>query len=129
MFKVLFSLLLLTLCASAESNWSHSYSQAKEEAIKEAKLVMVMLSKEHCQACWYMEKVVLKNEKVKKLVMNNFIPVHLDIHKDVVPNEFDYIGTPTFYFMSAEGKKIAPRMDGASNAKEFIKKINKILQK
>ena len=129
MTKVLMGLILLSLCLFAEPDWTHSYTDAKKQAMKEHKLIMLMLSKEHCQACWYMEKIVFKEDKVNTLVRNNFIPVYVDIHKDVVPSEFDYIGTPTFYFLNAQGELIAPRMDGANNVKDFTKKINKILQK
>lgn len=129
MLKVLFGLILLTLCLSAKPDWTDTYAQAKQKALDEGKYVIVMLSKEHCQACWYMENIVFKDDKVERLLMNNFIPVYIDVHTDNVPDGFDYIGTPTFYFMDAEGKSIAPRIDGARNVKEFTKQINTILKK
>ena len=124
-------LALILWCTSllAQPDWIHSYTQAREAAKNENKHIMIMLSKEGCSACWYMENIVFEDDSTEELVMKNFVPVYIDIRKNSVPKEFAYIGTPTFYFLDKNGNKIAPRMDGASNIKEFTSKINEILLK
>jgi thioredoxin-related protein len=102
----------------AEVNYAKSYKAALAQAEKEDKLVMVMLSKEDCDACWYMENVVFEDDAVAKAVMKDFIPVHLDIHHDYLQG-LDYIGTPTFHFLNYKGYKRG-RLDGAANVKDFL---------
>jgi thioredoxin-related protein len=126
--NILTSLFFLTVCAFAEQEWLHSYEKAKTQASQENKLVMVMLSKEGCDACWYMENIVFEDSAVDALIKKNFVPVYLDIHEDTVPEQFKYIGTPAFYFTDAAGKKIGYGLNGASNVKDFMSKINMVLE-
>lgn len=125
MNKVLISLALITLCAYAQINWVASYNTALVKAAKEKKNVMVMLSKEGCPACEYMEDVVFAEQAVEDTLNKNFIPVHLDIHNDKVPPELGYIGTPTFHFVNAKGEKLK-RHDGAANIPTFMGIINSV---
>jgi len=112
----------------AESNWSTSYENAKKEAFSEGKSVMVMLSKEGCDACWYMENIVFEDTKVKALIQKNFVPVYMDINEEEVPELFKFVGTPTFYFTDANGSKLGHRINGAKNVKEFTQRVNEILK-
>jgi thioredoxin-related protein len=123
-------ILLMTLAASAlfaELDWASSYDAAREKAKQEKKLVMVMLTRENCDACWYMENVVFENDDVVYEVEEDFVPVQVDIHNNFVPDGMGYIGTPTFHFVKADGKKI-DRLDGAANVKEFTEFIRKVKQ-
>jgi len=129
MFKNFIVLLvLLVVSAFAEPEWTHSFEEAKKQAAAEKKGVVLMFSKESCDACWYMENIVFEDEAVKLLVMNNFIPVYLDVDSDVLPEGFKYIGTPTFYFTRANGEKLGHRINGASNVKDFTIKVNTIIE-
>ncbi len=129
MIKSLFLLSLLALSLFGEQNWSRSYEEAKAQAFKEKKLVLVMISKEGCDACWYMENIVFEDKSVRALVMENFVPVYLDTQNDEIPEAFAYVGTPTFHFTDAQGNKIGYRISGASNIKDFTAKITAILEK
>lgn len=129
MNKIVFFILIFSLSLWARPQWTNSYSEAKESALKEKKLIMIMLSREHCQACWYMEHIVFKNKDVKALIVDNFIPVYVDVNSDVVPKGFSYIGTPTFYFTDESGKQVSNRLDGGANAKDFTQKLNEVLSK
>jgi len=125
MNKVLMALALITSCAYAQINWLTSYDAALIKAAKEKKNVMVMLSKEGCPACEYMEDVVFAEQAVEESINKNFIPVHLDIYKDKVPAELGYIGTPTFHFVNAKREKLK-RHDGAANIPTFMGILNSV---
>ena len=119
---------LLTLTASllmAELNWENSYNGALETAKKEGKLVMVMLSSEGCPACEYMKDIVFDDDAVVEELHMAFVPVHIDIHAQMVPSGLGYIGTPTFHFLNAEGKKI-DRIDGGANVADFTAKMRDV---
>lgn len=119
MGKLFLALSLLASCAFAELKWAPSYDAALVQAAKEKKTVMVMLSREECPACEYMEDIVFEERAVANEIHKNFVPVHLDIHKDFIPEGLGYIGTPTFHFLNASGKKIG-RHDGGANIPTFL---------
>ncbi len=113
----------------AQPEWMDSLDDAKQKALNEDKLIMLMLSREECNACWYMENIVFDDKDVNILVQSKFVPVYLNVRSDVVPDKFPYVGTPTFYFMDAQGNIIGKRLSGALNAKEFIAKLAQVLHK
>lgn len=119
MKKTTLILLLLVSSAMAEVKWASSYTTALSQATKEKKNVLVMLSKEDCPACEYMEEVVFEENLVEETVAKNFVAVHLDIHTNTLPQGLGYMGTPTFYLLNAKGEKLK-RYDGAANIPTFI---------
>jgi len=125
MGKIILALSILATCAFAELKWASSYDAALAQAAKEKKKVMVMLSREECPACEYMEEIVFEEKAVANEIHSNFIPVHLDIHKDFIPEGLGYIGTPTFHFLDAKGKKIG-RHDGGANIPSFLGILGKM---
>jgi thioredoxin-related protein len=125
MSKIILALLLMTSCAMAELKWAPSYDAALVQAVKEKKKVMVMLSREECPACEYMEEIVFEEKAVSTEIHKNFVPVHIDIHKDFIPEGLGYIGTPTFHFLDAKGKKIG-RHDGGANIPTFMGILGKM---
>lgn len=125
MVRILAIAALLASSALAELKWASSYEAAFAQAKKEKKAVMVMLSKEDCPACDYMSDVVFEEKTVTDEVHKRFVPVHLDIYDDTVPENLGYIGTPTFYFLDIKGKKLG-RHDGAANVPTFLGVLRKI---
>ncbi len=125
MKKILALLTLTTSLLMAELNWVNSYDAALETAKKEGKMVMVMLSSEGCPACEYMKDIVFDDDNVIEELHMAFVPVHIDIHAQMVPSGLGYIGTPTFHFLTAEGKKI-DRIDGGANVVDFTTKMREV---
>lgn len=121
-------LLLLALIPSmllAELDWAGSYDKGIEQAKKEGKMVMVMLGSEGCPACEYMKDVVFDEDELVDELEMAFVPVYVDIHNNFVPDGLGYIGTPTFHFLTAEGKKIG-RLDGGANVPDFTAKMREV---
>ena len=121
MLKVVLIAGMLISSLFAEISWK-KYDEAMEVAKKENKIVMVMISREGCPACEYMKDIVFENDNVLEEFNKDFIGVHLDIHEDYIPDEFAYIGTPTFHFLNKFERKIE-RIDGGVNAKDFTIKM------
>ncbi|MDD2839388.1 MAG: thioredoxin family protein, partial [Sulfuricurvum sp.] len=78
MGKIFLIVSILASCAFAELKWASSYDAALAQAQKEKKRVMVMLSKEDCPACEYMNDVVFEEKAVSNEVEKSFVPVHID---------------------------------------------------
>ncbi len=113
---------LLTLCA--DPNWASSYNSAFEKAQEEEKGVMVLLSQERCDACWYMENIVLGDDELVRRVESRFIPLYLDIHHDDL-HGLKFTGTPTLYFLTNREEPIQ-RLEGVYNIKELTAVLRKI---
>lgn len=126
--KIVLSLLLALVALNANSQWCTSYEEAKVRAFNENKSVLIMLSNEGCDACWYMENIVFEDTQVKALIKKNFVPVYMDVDEEEVPEAFKFVGTPTFYFTDANGTKLGHRINGAKNVKEFTQRVNVILK-
>lgn len=124
MGKIFLALSVAASCLLAEIKWASSYETALVQAKKENKNVMVMLSKTDCPACEYMSDVVFEEKAIADEIHKKFVPVHIDIHNDMIPEGLGYIGTPTFHFLDASGKKIG-RHDGAANVPTFMGILNK----
>lgn len=121
MKKILLALAFVTTALFADLSWVE-FDDAIAEAKKSDKLVMVMLSREGCPACEYMQDIVFNDKKVIAEIEQNFIPVYLDINNDFIPDGLPYIGTPTFHFMNQyEIKK--GRIDGGANVKDFLEEL------
>lgn len=125
MIKGLLALSLIVTCVLADIKWAKSYDAALVSAKKEKKNVMVMLSREGCPACDYMDNIVFEDVDVEAVINKGFIPVHIDIKKDKIPSGLDFIGTPTFHFISPTGKKVE-RIDGAVKTQKLIEILNTI---
>lgn len=98
-------------------NWASNYTKAFEKAKEQEKGVMIMLSKDNCNACWYMENIVLEDDILVEKIEKNFVPLYLDVNDDDI-HGLAYIGTPTFYFLKSSGETIK-RLDGVFNIKEM----------
>jgi thiol-disulfide isomerase/thioredoxin len=122
MHKIIALLALTTTLLMAELNWTRSYDTALEQAQKENKLVMVMLTREGCPACEYMKDIVFEDDNVMTEVEMGFVPVEIDIEAQLVPSGLGYIGTPTFHFLKPDETKVA-RQDGGANVKDFTDKL------
>ncbi len=125
MGKWIISLALISSSVFGQLLWAPSYDAALKQAKAEKKKVMVMLSKEGCPACEYMEGVVFEEKMVSDAIHKSFIPVHIDIHHNFIPEGLGFIGTPTFYFLDADGKKLY-RHDGGANVPTFLGVIRNI---
>ena len=123
--KFFLSLCLLGATALfADLNWASNYAKAFADAKEQEKGVMIMLSKEKCDACWYMEHIVFDDADLVENVEKRFIPLYLDVNDDNV-HDLSFVRTPTLYFMQNSGETIE-RLDGVYNIKELTASMLKI---
>lgn len=120
--RVLVVLLISVFLFAANFDWVHDLSKAKELAKKENKPIMVMIDKEGCPACGYMDEVAFETDELSDFIENFFIPVKID-YKKAKKLGFKVYGTPTFYFLDKNAKQIARPLVGAATAKVFLEKV------
>ncbi len=121
---ILFIFLFLSSVMAADFDWLHSINKAKEEALKNNKKILLMISRDGCRSCEYMDSVVFENEDVVEYVENFFIPVKLDLEK-ANKNGFKAFATPTFYFLNKNLKTIK-RVVGAATPNTFLKTLREL---
>ena len=125
MKKIVLIMAFLFSSAFGDINWAEDIEDAYEIAAKNNKKVMVMFSRKGCPACAYMKDIVFKDKKFVTLFNKDFIAVHIDIHKDFLPEGLEYFATPTFYFLDSN-EKVLHRINGAHNSKEFSEEFELI---
>lgn len=128
MKKILLIALFLTSSLFAELDWASSYEQGLAKAKKEHKVVMLMFSSKTCKMCNYMKKTVYENDDVADYVNTFFVPIEVDVQAH--PDKYGYqvIGTPTYYFLTSDGKQIGRMMMGGATPEGFIQKLKEVKQ-
>jgi len=117
--------LLLTTSLFADLNWADDYESGLEQAKKEKKIVMLMFTLTECHVCKVMKKSVYTDPEVMAYVEKYFVPVELNL--DIDDKEgFAVFGTPTFYFLTSEGKQIGDMKVGGSTLEGFKKKLKEV---
>jgi thioredoxin-related protein len=110
----------------ADINWIENYEQGLSLAKKENKLIVLMLSKQNCKACEAMEYGALDDDDIVEDANENFVFIHVDVYHDTFPKKrFSYIGTPTFYFLNKDIKRL-DRIMGVASSKEFFQTMQKV---
>ncbi|MDF1875859.1 thioredoxin family protein [Sulfurimonas sp. SAG-AH-194-I05] len=125
MKKILIISLLLASSLLANMQWADSYKEALQSAKVQNKIVMVMLSRSTCGVCEYMKAQVFTEKNIIKQFNERFVGVNIDLDFEEAPQSLDYIGTPTFYFLDKDAKKLG-RISGGKNAKSFSQALEKI---
>ncbi len=128
MKKILLLILFLASTVFADIKW-HGYDEGIALGKKDTtKIVMVMLEHKGCSSCAYMEGVVFPDKNVQKVINKDFIAVDIDTENDFIPDGMSYIGTPTFYFITAD-EKVLFKLQGAYHIKDFLGILEKVKAK
>ncbi len=119
MLKYIFTTLIFgVVCFGAEISWM-KLDDAKNIAKKEGKILMVEISSHSCKYCIEMANTTFKNNEIVVKINKYFAPVVLYADSDEIPREFQTRGTPTFFFVDKNGKRLMPPVFGAWNATDF----------
>ena len=127
MSKLLSLLSIVTILYSGELEWSNDYNQTLKEAKKEHKTVLMMYHASWCPECSYMKEVVFKDPKLSAYMQSHYKLLAYDITKDKkrLPKGYSFIGVPTFFFITSDGKKLT-QFEGSGEASEFLKQLQSI---
>jgi thioredoxin-related protein len=100
--------------------YTHNFLQARREAIREHKLVMIKIEAEHCQPCKKLDRVLATNKRIKRLINHNIKVVKVNIdHQDRVPMGLSYMGTPTVFLIQPKNQKVLMRLQGVIPARDL----------
>ena len=96
-----------------------TYSKAVEMAQNSNKLIMIKLTADHCKYCIKMDKEVMVDKDVKKILSQNFITVNINVDKEKIPLGIKRTITPTFIFVN-KNQKVVSKIPGSWNKKDFM---------
>lgn len=126
MKKLLF-LFILSVSLFADINWVYDFKEAKTLAKQHDKIIKVFISMEACPICTYMKEKVFTDKQVEMFMKKNFINYYIDLDMDKVPDDFEVYGTPTTYFLRADGEVIETIIGGTRQG-YYLPKLKAILK-
>ncbi|MGQ7719964.1 thioredoxin family protein [Melioribacter sp. OK-1-Me] len=99
--------------------WLKNLEQAKEEAIKTHKLILLQFEMDNCGGCKKMNTTTYLDKKVLEEMNEWFVPLKLDLIKDrEVRKLLGAYWTPAFYFLDQNGNSYF-HFNGYLPAEEF----------
>jgi len=122
--KIITILFLLLTSLVAKVEYTHIFD-AYENAKKNDKLVLVMLSQKGCPGCKHMKDIVFEEKSVNSYMQKHFEIVHVDVYEEGAPDGLDFFGTPTFYILDAD-ENILKRVNGGQNPQDFLKTLKSV---
>jgi len=98
----------------------HSYQEALKIAQKEDKIVLIEGYIPFCRGCMKMDREVFVDDRVKEALNRDFVVVKMNVLTEKLPLGLKSLGTPSFYFITKDGKRIIDQLQGTGNVEEFL---------
>ncbi|MGD9970131.1 MAG: thioredoxin family protein [Sulfuricurvum sp.] len=102
-----------------------SFVSALSSIGKSDKMVLMIYTADDCPECAYMKKKVFHDPLVEEYLNKNFYLIEKNVHRDKLPDGFDYFGIPTMFFIDKNGMK-KETLIGSKRAAEFAKELHRI---
>lgn len=118
-------------CIAVWSLWGGSiqndaqFKSAIEKIGKENKLVLMMYTTEDCPECAYMKSKVFHDKAVEPYLKRHFVVIEKNVHKDKLPDGYDFFGIPTMFFIDKAGTK-KETMVGSKRPAAFLSELRRI---
>ncbi len=104
----------------------YSYEEALKKAKKENKIVMIEGYIPFCRGCIQMDREVFVEDRVKEALNRDFVVVHENMLIEKLPLGLKSLGTPSFYFITNDGKKVIEQVVGIGTVEEFLELLHEI---
>ena len=98
----------------------HTYEEALIKAKATNKIILIEGYIPFCRGCMQMDREVLVEEQVKEALDKDFILVKKNVLIEKLPLELKSLGTPSFYFITNDGKKVIDNIQGTGTVNEFL---------
>ena len=125
--KIFFIFVLLTLTLQADNvRWYSNYDKAHQKALKEKKILMVLLVEKECFLCNEILRTTFQNQPYVKEINKLFVPVLImKGRKQSYPIEMLYTMTyPAVFFLNSEELFVGENIFGYIDSRAFQKHLN-----
>lgn len=92
---------------------------------KADKLVLMIYTTDDCPECAYMKTKVFHDKTVEPYMAKNFVVIEKNVHKNKLPEGYDFFGIPTMFFIDKAGNK-KETIVGSKRPAEFVKELRRI---
>ncbi len=120
----LFWLTLIGLCAAPIQN-DEAFKSAVASMGAQNTMVLMIYTADDCPECAYMKKKVFHDPSVEGYLITNYVIIEKNVHRDKLPDGYDYFGIPTMFFIDKSGHN-KETIVGSKKAPEFIKELRRI---
>ncbi len=106
----------------SEINWINSYEEGLKVAQEKNKPILLYFWAVWCSFCAKMDKEVLSDGEIIKLMTESFVPVLLDVDNEdnfKYFNDYKVVGTPTFVILNPKGELLRGTV-GYKTKEEFM---------
>ncbi len=132
MRKILvYGLLLVATSLFAEGiHWAKDYQSGIEQATKEKKPVMFVISRHTCKYCVILEKNTFSDKRVIDKLNKDFVSIisYTD-ERDYIPYGMYTGGTPTTWFLNADGRPMFSPVTGARPPEAYMHALQVVQDK
>jgi len=107
----------------------YSYEEALKVAQKEHKIVLIEGYIPYCRGCIWMDRNVMVEPEVKAALNRDFVLVKKNLLIEKLPLGIKRLGTPSFYFITGDGKKVIDMVEGTGTKAEFLELLSQMKAK
>jgi len=121
-------LIIVFLFASSlmanEIHWAKDFKAGITQATQEKKPVLFVFSRHTCKYCVVLEQTTFSDDRVIKALNRDFISiVSYTDEQDYTPRELWRPGTPTIWFLRADGQPMFQPLMGAVGPDDFLRAV------
>ncbi len=107
----------------------YSYDEARKIAQKEGKIILIEGYLPYCRGCIWMDRNVMVEPEVKAALNSDFVLVRKNLLIEKLPLGIKRLGTPSFYFITGDGKKVIDMVEGTGTKAEFLELLSQMKAK
>lgn len=104
-----------------------NYNIAHTKALKEDKILLIMMEKHGCPNCAYMKDIVFERENILNYINEHYIVLLLNVDRRNYPTRFISSRAPTFYFINPKtDNALREHKIGGSRPWKFIEELQAV---
>ncbi|AFV96704.1 MULTISPECIES: thioredoxin family protein [unclassified Sulfuricurvum] len=123
-YLLMVGMMVLNLSALSIQN-DEQFKSAVAGMGKENKLVLMIYTTDDCPECAYMKQKVFHDKAVEGYMDRHFVVIEKNVHKNKLPEGYDFFGIPTMFFIDKSGNK-KETIIGSKRAREFLSELKRI---
>lgn len=104
------------------------FIQTTAKSENKQKLILMIYTTDDCPECAYMKKKVFVDPLIKPFLSQHFVIIEKNVHKDPLPDGFEYFGIPTMFFIDSTGAK-KETLIGSKRPQPFLDELHRIWKK
>ena len=89
------------------------------------KIVLMMYTTDDCPECAYMKSKVFHDKEIQSYLLQNFVVIEKNVHKNKLPDGYNFFGIPTIFFIDKLGNK-KETIVGSKRPYPFLEELHRI---